>query len=110
MKLLGKGDVALDLAQGCPLSLTPDVSSRPQPRLAYAEKHGAVFGLDSGTALEFNGKIGSWHKTKVNWVQRAKDELLLWTSGLGSPASRGWAGRGAGVVVLVPCHGDDLGT
>lgn len=75
VKLLGKGDMALDLAQGCTLSLTPDMSSRLQPRLAYAEKHDATLRLDSGTALEFNGEIGSWHQNRFD--QRAKDELFL---------------------------------
>lgn len=69
--------MALDLTQGCTLLLTPDRSSRLQPSLAYAEKQDATVRLDSGTTLEFDGKIGSWHQNKFDQVQRTKGELFL---------------------------------
>lgn len=69
--------MTLDLAQGRTLSLTPDINSRLQPSIAYAEKHNATLRPDSGTALEFNGQIGCWHQCKVDQVQSGKDELFL---------------------------------
>lgn len=65
--------MALDLAQGCPLSLTLGRSSRLQPSLVYAEEQDATLRPGSGTALEFNGKVDNWHQNKVDQVQRAKD-------------------------------------
>lgn len=75
VKWLGKGDMALDLVEGRTLSLTQTISSRLQPSLVYAEGHDATLRLGSGTALEFNGKIGSWHKNKVDEIQRANDQV-----------------------------------
>lgn len=75
VKLLGKGDMALDLAEGSTLSLTQTISLRLQPSLVCAEGHDTTLRLGSGTALEFNGKIGSWHKNKVDQIQRANDQV-----------------------------------
>ena len=83
--------MALDVAQG----LYPITHSRhkfkTQPSLAYTEKQDATLRLDSGTAVEFNGKIGSWHQNKVDQVQRVKDGLGCSSElqGLGTTASKG---------------------
>lgn len=77
VKLLGKGDVVLDLVQGCILLFILDISLRLQLSFVYLEGYDVILRLGLGIVLEFNGKIDSWRQNKVDQVQRVKDEMFF---------------------------------
>lgn len=56
--------MALDLTRAVPCQFIPDIRLRPQPSFAYVEGLDATLRLGSGTALEFNGKIGGWQQNR----------------------------------------------
>lgn len=77
VKSLGKGDVVLDLVQGCILLFILDISLRLQLSFVYLEGYDVILRLGLGIVLEFNGKIDSWRQNKVDQVQRVKDEMFF---------------------------------